>query len=174
MERRYGARVTWLPYDLHPEYPPEGIARDDLSARYGFDVAEQQRALFARWGVPYAPPGRIPNSRNALRLTELARDRGLHERVHHRLMDALWADGRDIGDDRTLRELGIECGLVAGDVDAVLASDEYAERVQASTWEAQAIGVSGIPGFLLDSKLLVLGAHPHAVFEQAFEQLSAA
>ena len=27
--------VEWLAFDLHPEYPPEGIPRADLVARYG-------------------------------------------------------------------------------------------------------------------------------------------
>ena len=25
LERRFGASVEWLAFDLHPEYPPEGI-----------------------------------------------------------------------------------------------------------------------------------------------------
>ena len=35
MERQFGARITWLPFHLHPEYPPEGITRAELDARYG-------------------------------------------------------------------------------------------------------------------------------------------
>lgn len=166
--------MTWLPFDLHPEYPPEGIERAQLDARYGFDTAAQQRALFEHWGVPYTPSERIPNSMKALRVTELARDRGLHEAVHDALMDALWADGRDIADDDVLREVAGAAGLERETVDRALATDEYRDRVLASTREAQSIGISGIPAFLLDSKLLVLGAHPEEVFERAFAQLSAA
>ena len=174
MERRYGARVTWLPYDLHPEYPPEGIPREELSARYGFDTLAHLHELFSRWRLPFTPHERIPNSRNALRVTELARDRGLHEDVHGRLMSAFWAEGLDIGDAEVLRRLAVDGGLDPEEVDAVLWSDEYLARVLASTQQAQSIGISGIPGFLLDSKLLVLGAQPEEVFERAFAQLSAA
>jgi predicted DsbA family dithiol-disulfide isomerase len=33
--------------------------------------------------------------------------------------------------------------------------------------------VTGVPGFLLDRRMLVLGAQPRELFEQAFEQLAA-
>jgi predicted DsbA family dithiol-disulfide isomerase len=44
--------------------------------------------------------------------------------------------------------------------------------VLASTSQAVSIGITGVPGFLLDRRLLVLGAQPQEVFERAFQQLS--
>ncbi len=140
--------------------------------RYGPGMHERMRGLFERDGLVYNPPPDIvPNSRTALRLTELARDRGLHEPFHDRLMDALWTEGRNIGDRGVLREVAAEVGLEAEEVDGVLAGEGYLDRVLASTREAQSIGVSGIPGFLLDRRLLVLGAQPREVFDGAFAQL---
>ncbi len=85
-------------------------------------------------------------------------------------MDAYWAEGRDIGDPEELRALAAEAGLE--DAEAAFADETYLERVLGSTRQAQAIGVTGIPGFLLDRRLLVLGAQPDEVFEQAFAQLA--
>jgi predicted DsbA family dithiol-disulfide isomerase len=113
----------------------------------------------------------VPNSQLALRVTELARDRGLHGAVHDRLMDAYWAEARDIGDVEVLRTLATEAGL--DDVEQALAEDAFAARIAASTTQAQSIGINGIPAFLLDSRLLLLGAQPHEVFERAFAQLDA-
>jgi predicted DsbA family dithiol-disulfide isomerase len=162
----------WLPFDLHPEYPPEGIPRDQLHRRYGEHAHEQVRAMFERERLTYnPPPDVVPNSRLALRLTELARDRGLHEPVHNRLMDAYWTEARNIGDDATLRELAAEAGL--SEVDGVFDGDAYLDRIRASTAQAQSIGINGIPAFLLDGRLLVLGAQPREVFVRAFERLSA-
>jgi predicted DsbA family dithiol-disulfide isomerase len=110
----------------------------------------------------------------ALRVTELARERGLHAAVHDRLMDAYWAEGRNIGDPEELRALAVEAGLAGADVDDVLAGDAYSDRVVGLTQQAVSIGITGVPGFLLDRRLLVLGAQPREVFERAFEQLSAA
>ena len=166
--------MVWLPFDLHPEYPPDGIPRGRLHARYGERLHDHVRAMFEAGGLAYnPPPDVVPNSRNALRLAELGRDLGRHREVHDRLMDAYWAEGRNIGDLDVLRALAAELELPADDVGRVLGGDDYAERVAASTGQAAALGISGIPAFLLDQRLLVLGAQPRAVFAQALEQLEA-
>jgi predicted DsbA family dithiol-disulfide isomerase len=126
---------------------------------------------FARVGLEYAPnPDVVPNSHLALRVTELARDRGLHGAMHDRLMDAYWREGRNIGDVDELRTLAAEAGL--DDVEPALADGAYADRIAASTQQAQTLGINGIPAFLLDERLLVLGAQPYETFEQAFAQLA--
>jgi predicted DsbA family dithiol-disulfide isomerase len=109
----------------------------------------------------------------ALRVTELARERGLHPQVHDRLMDAYWAEAQNIGDPEALRDLAVGAGLDAAEVDDVLAGDTYRDRVAGLTQQAVSIGITGVPGFLLDRRLLVLGAQPQEVFERAFAQLEA-
>ena len=108
----------------------------------------------------------------ALRVTELARARGLHEHVHDRLMDAYWSEAQDIGEPDVLRALAVEVGLDAVEVDEVLAGDRYRDVVASSTAQAHSIGINAIPAFVLDRRLVVLGAQPRRVFEQAFEQLA--
>jgi predicted DsbA family dithiol-disulfide isomerase len=170
MKERFGATVEWLPFDLHPEYPPEGIPREQLVARYGPDGMARTQAFFEQHGLEYNPnPEVVPNSMRALRLTEHARAQGLHEPFHNRLMDAYWAEGQNLADPEVLRTLAAEVGVEGAD--EALAGDAYADVVGRSTAEAHSIGISGIPAFLLDRKLLVLGAHPQATFEQAFAQL---
>src|SRR3954464_13630606 len=76
LERRYGAEIEWLPFDLHPEYPPEGIAIAAPAARYGRDLrAGQARACDAA-GLPHAARPRMPNSRAARNVGGLPRERG--------------------------------------------------------------------------------------------------
>ena len=79
-----------------------------------------------------------------------------------------------IGDPAELRSLVGEAGLDGAEVDDVLAGDAYNDRVIGLTQQAVSIGITGVPGFLLDRRLLVLGAQPRGVFERAFEQLSEA
>jgi predicted DsbA family dithiol-disulfide isomerase len=133
------------------------------------DRHERIRPAFEAYALTYNPPPTIPNTQLALRVTELARDRGLHEAVHDRLMDAYWAEARDIGDVDVLRELAAEAGL--DDIQEALTNDSYGVRVQVSTQQAQQLGINGIPAFLLDGKLLVLGAQPLEVFERALARL---
>jgi predicted DsbA family dithiol-disulfide isomerase len=131
------------------------------------------RQLFEANGLVYNPHSEIvPNTMRALRISELARERGRHEVVHDRLMEAYWEEGRNIGDEAELQTLAVEAGLDQAEVDDVLTSDAYADRVQAATVEAQSLGITGIPAFVLDGRLLLLGAQPREVFEEAFAKLA--
>jgi predicted DsbA family dithiol-disulfide isomerase len=138
-------------------------------------MVERLTQFFAERGLAYNPhPEVVPNSMDALRLTELARDGGRHAELHDRLMDAYWAEAKDIGDQAVLRDEAASVGLAADEVEEVLAGDRYRERVEASTREAYGIGANAVPAFVLDRRLLVLGAQPDDVFEQAFARLGAA
>jgi predicted DsbA family dithiol-disulfide isomerase len=176
VRREFDAEVTWLPFDLHPEYPPEGIPLERLHRRYGIGVGERDplRERFAAYGLEYNRPETVPNTNLALRMSELARERGLHDAFHDRLMDAYWSEATNVGDPKELRPLAAEVGLEAADVERVIADPTaYLEAVEVSTREAQSIGINAIPACVLDSRLIVLGAQPIDVFRQAFAQLAA-
>ena len=161
-----------MPFDLHPEYPPTGLPRERLLARYGPGMTERVREFFASRGLSYNPnPDIVPNSMNAQRLTELARDLGKHAELHDRLMDAYWSEAKDIGDLDVLRAEAAAVGLPGNEVEDVLGSDRYRDRIEASTREAYGFGANAVPAFVLDRRLLVLGAQPDEAFEQAFKQL---
>ncbi len=133
------------------------------------------RASFAARGLEYNPhPDVVPNTMSALRLGELARELGRHDELHARLMDAYWAEARNLSDPDVLRELAAEVGLPEPEVTELLGSDRYRDQVEGSTRQAVSIGANAVPAFLLDRRLLVLGAQPNEVFEQAFAQLDAA
>ena len=133
------------------------------------------RSFFAERGLDYNPhPEVVPNTMTALRLTEHARDLGRHGELHDRLMDAYWAEAKHIGDHEVLRQEWAAAGLPPDEVDDVLGSDRYRDRVEASTREAYGVGASAVPAFVLDRRLLVLGAQPMDVFEQAFARLESA
>lgn len=111
----------------------------------------------------------VPNSRAALRLTELARAEGKHAATHDRLMQAYWEEALDIGDPDILRTLAAE--LTLEDADSAIAGDCYGQEVELATAQAHRVGINAIPAFLLDRRLIVLGAQPDEAFEQAFAQL---
>jgi predicted DsbA family dithiol-disulfide isomerase len=104
-------------------------------------------------------------------VSELARDNGLHEAVHDRLMRAYWSEAANIGDEDVLLGLVAEEGLERGEAEAALEEHRYSDRIDASTRQAQLHGIHAIPAFVLDNRLLVLGAQPHELFERAVDQL---
>jgi predicted DsbA family dithiol-disulfide isomerase len=128
--------------------------------------------FLATRGLPYeVHPEIVSNTQNALRVAELARDRALHTEFHARVMNALWAEAEDVSQDDVLRRLATDVGLDPGEVDEVLASEAYWDRVRASTQQAVSFGATAVPAFVLDRRLLVLGAQPDEVFEHAVAQL---
>jgi predicted DsbA family dithiol-disulfide isomerase len=176
VRREFDADIEWLPFDLHPEYPTEGIPLADLHRRYGIGTGADDplNDRFAEAGLTYNRPDVVPNTRLALRMSELARDAGLHDAFHDRLMDAYWSEATDIGDPDQLRRLAAEVGLEADGVEQVIADGSlYLGDVQQSTHQAQSVGINAIPAFVLDRRLIVLGAHPIETFRSAFAQLAA-
>jgi predicted DsbA family dithiol-disulfide isomerase len=114
---------------------------------------------------------KIPNSRRALMLGELARDHGVLDELHPRLFDAYWGRGLDIGDDRVLIGEGAAVGLSPAEITAVLEDERYLPRIEASTRNAIKVGAGGVPAWAIDQRVLVPGAQPHEVFTQVLERL---
>ena len=89
--------------------------------------------------------------------------------THDRLMLAYWEQALNIGDPDVLRSLAAELGLDGrrrrdrGDL--------YGSEVALATTRAHDAGINAIPAFLLDRRLIVLGAQADEVFERAFAQL---
>ena len=128
--------------------------------------------MFDRAGLPHTDSlDKVPNSRGALMLAELARERGVFDELHPRLFDAYWARGRDIGNEQVLIEEGTAVGLDAAEIVDVLHDQRYLDRIEVETREAMQVGVNGVPAWVIDRRLLVPGAQPHEVFTSALEQV---
>jgi len=164
LERRYGARVEWYPFDLHPEYPPEGAPRTHRGG------AAQR--MIEEAGLVYSPPAdRVSNSRGALQLAEFAREQGRHDEAHQALFRAYWSEGRDIGSRSVLEDVASAIGVDADEALAAVDENRFLERVLGSTSVAVESGVDGVPAWIVDRRLLVPGAQPREVFDRVMEQL---
>jgi predicted DsbA family dithiol-disulfide isomerase len=143
-----------------------------MDRRYGGSWAGRLAALFQREGLAFDETiQRVPRSFDALRVAELARERGQHDALHPRLMDAFWVRGRDLGDHEVLVEECGAAGLVEDEVREVLDGDRYAELVGASTAGAMDAGATGVPAFAVDNRILIPGAQSEEVFEQILARL---
>ena len=143
-----------------------------LEQRYGTAFSDRLATMFEQAGLPYAATlDKVPNSKRALMLGELARERGRFDVLHPRLFDAYWAQGRDIGDERVLIEEGVAVGLEEGEIIDALGDPRHEERIEAETRMALESGASGVPAWLIDQRLLVPGAQPHELFERVLERL---
>ena len=74
--------MTWLPYDLHPEYPPEGLPRERLLARYGEEGIARTRAFFADLTSEQWDRAGVHPEYGHFTMTNAVMQVGVHESVH--------------------------------------------------------------------------------------------
>jgi predicted DsbA family dithiol-disulfide isomerase len=129
--------------------------------------------MFAAADLPYTRKlEKVPNSRRALVVAELARAEGVYEQLHARLFDAYWARGCDIGDEEILAREATAAGMADGAGAAAASTDsEVLAAIEQSTARAHEVGAGGVPAWAVDDRLLVPGAQPHEVFDRVMEQL---
>ena len=177
---QYAATVRWRPFRLDPTIPPEGISRDDyLTRKFGADGAA---SMFAQLQDLADPEGivfnfdrieRSPNTVDAHRLIKWAQSEDLGDDLVERLFVAYFSEGRDIGEADVLVALADEAGMVADEVRARLAGEEDRAETVAEVENAFRIGVSGVPCFILQESLVVMGARPAEIIVQAIGQAMA-
>jgi predicted DsbA family dithiol-disulfide isomerase len=127
--------------------------------------------MFAAEGLTYAPPPDVvSNTRLALELGEAARAEELHRAYHDRLMQAYWAEGVDLSERAALEELARSIGVSDAAIAQALDDRVWASAVDSSTARAQAVGATGVPAFVIDWRILVVGAQPRELLAQAVEQ----
>jgi predicted DsbA family dithiol-disulfide isomerase len=167
--------VLWLPFQLNPGMPPEGLPRADYR-RAKFGSVERGRELDARVaaegrgeGIAFALERieRTPNTFAAHQLIDLAQERGAGGAVVDALFRAYFEEARDIGDREVLLGIAEAAGLPRGDVESRWNDKAHAQRVAQLEESMKALGISGVPTFILDRKVGVSGA-------QAPESLAAA
>ncbi|MBM7807704.1 putative DsbA family dithiol-disulfide isomerase [Geodermatophilus bullaregiensis] len=94
----------------------------------------------------------------------------MQDAVEERLLTAYSSEGQAVGDRDTLVRLAAEAGLDAGEVRVALADQRYAGAVRADEAEAQALGISGVPFFVVDRRYAVDGAQPADALLQVLER----
>jgi predicted DsbA family dithiol-disulfide isomerase len=170
--------VRYRPFQLDHTIPRAGIDRDTyLRNKFGSD--ERIAAIFDRVreagradGIAFAfeKIARSPNTLDAHRVIRWAAEAGVQAEVKERLMRAYFLEGGDLSDRAELARLAGEAGMVAAQVADWLETDEDSEAVTAEVAHAQAIGIHGVPFFVLANRIGVSGAQPVEVLSQAFDQ----
>jgi predicted DsbA family dithiol-disulfide isomerase len=177
--------VEWKAFELDPTSvsAPAGTVvgpRDQvtrLAAKYGTDVDSAQRmvdnvvAQAAADGLEYRLDRAIPaNTVDAHQVIHLAGLRGSQDAVKERLLRAYFTEGEAVGDRDTLVRLAAEAGLDADEVRAALDAGRYVGAVRADEAEAQALGIRGVPFFVVDRTYGVSGAQPADVLRQVLDK----
>jgi predicted DsbA family dithiol-disulfide isomerase len=176
---RDAVTVSWRSFELDPRAPRvHTVSQPELLAqKYNMSVAEAQ-AMNARMTIAAAGEGltfrlsdtKVQNTFDAHRLLHYASTIGAHDALHERLFAAYLGEGRALGDLDTLVAIAGEAGLDVEAVRNMLNTEAFAEAVRDDEEEAHALGVSGVPFFVLDRKFGVSGAQSPEVLHAALQQ----
>jgi predicted DsbA family dithiol-disulfide isomerase len=172
--------LEWHGFELHPGTPRGGRPLSSLFP--GADLPslhERTRRFGARFGVAhFDPPDMLRNSRRALAIAELARDRGRLPAWRAAAFEAHWRQGKNLEDDADLRALAASVDLDPDE--AIAAADDPAllARVDARQDEARATGIRGVPTFIFDpgqghTATAVVGCQPYEALADAARRAGA-
>ena len=113
----------------------------------------------------------VGNSKDAHRLIQFAKTKGLGDQAEEALFKAYFTDGKNMADMKDLIEIGTSIGLDSNELTSILESDAFAYEMMQDVQEAQNIGVQGVPFFVFDRKYAVSGAQPVEAFLQTLEKV---
>lgn len=187
MKEEFDIDDRWISYEIHPETPPEGRHLDELYR--GADLAPMHDMLRARskeFGLRFAPPPLLANSRAAILAAEYARDRGRFPEFSRRVFSAYFAEGRNIGDLEVLQAAAEKAGIDPLDLRRSFLAGEYVDRLLSAEADARRLGITGVPTFFIDrsptgdpaapsqvraQRRRIVGAQPLETFRKALLSL---
>jgi predicted DsbA family dithiol-disulfide isomerase len=170
--------VTWRPFQLNPQLPPEGMSREQyvvqkFGAARGKEVYLRVAGVGAEHGIAFAFDriARQPNTVAVHSLIALAgtlgtQTEGLQDRVKEAFLRAYFLDGIDLTQSENLVAIATAAGLDRAKVEQCLADPQSRQAVEQEDRRARAIGVEGVPFFIFNGKLAVSGAQgPEALLD---------
>jgi len=173
-------QLQWIPFELNPDMPPEGLDRRTYLSRK-FGSWERVQALQARIVLAgrddgaifdYGAIKRTPNTFLAHRVSWLAQRAGQQRAFVVAALQAYFVQGRDIGSKEVLAEIASGSGLDPDAVAAFVSSDDGAQSVRAMERTALERGVQGVPYFDIGGTAIV-GAQPAETVRQTIIEAAA-
>ena len=171
--------VSWYPFQLNPDIPAAGQPFDEY-LQQRFDSPENVEPVLQYLTAAGKEAGidfrfdllrHVPNTVQLHQLLQLADMRGLNQSaLAEALLSAFFERGRNIGNRDELIDIVAAHGLSADDVAAAADSERLREIVLSRESQARGSGLVGVPGYLVNRRLLVVGAQSADVMINAFDQ----
>jgi predicted DsbA family dithiol-disulfide isomerase len=169
--------VVFRPFFLDPTIPAEGKDRHQyLVDKFGEERVKTLHDPLIKAGLEDGVPfefdkiKRTSNSFDAHRLLRWSMIAGQQRAVKETLFMAFWNEGRDIGNPMVLSSIAAKHGMDAEQVMADLATDKDAKAVIGEVGQAQSMGITGVPTFVVARKFGVVGAQSADVLADAIRK----
>jgi predicted DsbA family dithiol-disulfide isomerase len=161
--------VEWMPFELRPEPHPTLRPEGDYLQRAW---AERIYPIARRMGVPINMP-RIspqPHTHLAFEGYQYAKEHGKGNEYNHRVLEAFFVEGQDIGDTDVLIQLAGQIGLDEKEFSEAMRTRKFREaHRQALRHAYEEAGVTGVPMFVIGNQVLT-GLQDRQTLESAIEE----
>lgn len=169
--------LRWLPFQLNPDMPLQGMSRSDYLMRKfgqadGGDRYAHVKAEGLKENLAFALDrvARMPNTLKSHALVAAAYDSGLQPQIKEALMHAFFMDGSDMTDDQQLIAVAQSAGMPAEAANAVLQDTAAHQDIAAQDAELRRIGINGVPFFIINRQYGISGAQAPEALLAAMEQ----
>ena len=168
--------MRWLPFQLNPDLPEDGIPREEYVARKfgarGKGVNERVTMAGRQVGIPFAYEKMKvqPNTLNAHRLLLYAERAGKQDALSEELFRAHFTEGANLTDREALAAIAERAGLDRKAAADYLAGDAGRDQIAQAEVEARSAGIGGVPFFIFNRKVGVSGAQDPEALLEAMEQ----
>lgn len=168
-------------YQLDPSSPVDypGTQAEYLSRHLGASsdavarMSTQVTSVAAAEGLQYRLDAvKVTNTAKAHELIHFAAANGKGAEMKERLLSAYFSEGRHVGHVDELADLAAEVGLDRAAAIQALESGTYASVVADDKAEAVALGIRGVPFFVIDGKYGLSGAQDSELFLKALTQVT--
>jgi len=172
LKQEFDLRVEWLPFEIHPETPPEGMPLMTLFSRVDVEsMTRRLNSMGAPFGLAFRKIVNISNSRLSLEAGEFAKAQGRFDEFHSLLFNAYFSQGKDIGSVEVLKQIGKEAGLDADALGKALQTEKYRRVLEDAKEEAVRLGITAAPTFIFNEKDRIVGAQSIDVFRERLKAL---
>ena len=172
LKAEYPIDLEWRPFYLFQDVPPEGMDIPDHVKQAREAGSEDRLSQIANSnGMPFVSTKRIYNSRLAHEATEYAREHGKANEFHQVVFRKVYAEGLDISQWDILRAAALEVGLDADEMQNEVEGGKYTAEVAGQVKQAYAVGVTGVPTYVINNRYAIVGAQPYEAFKNALVRI---
>jgi predicted DsbA family dithiol-disulfide isomerase len=180
LEGVFEIQLSWQPFELNPDMPPEGQdLREHIAQKYGAS-ADQSKGLRARmtelgdslgFKFDYFDGMRMYNTFQAHQLLHWAEEQGLQTKLKLAFFEAFFSRRENVSDPELLVVIAARAGLDSEQAQEVLESERYAQPVRTEQARWLDKDVHAVPAFFFNDSFPVSGAQEADTFVRVLNRI---
>ncbi|MGR7814357.1 DsbA family oxidoreductase [Lacinutrix undariae] len=170
LKKEYDIEINFRGYEIHSDIPENGIPSKDY-----FPNAKQKNVQlqeFGRqFGYEFADITAMPNSNKALQVAEYAKEVNKSDAFNTLMYEAFFFKDINISLVPEIKKMALTVGISEAAIDQVFETNKYKKILEANKMFCIDNNISSVPTFIINNKIIVVGAQSAENFRKVFEEL---